>query len=172
MKKLLLILLCLPFIGFGQDENIEIIVKNFNNKYPISVSNYNSEDHNFRNGGPSTTTLLEKELFKNGFNVISNTVAVERANISNTYNSENQNIVYDTKSTIYYPSVYLIKLDITWDDKKLSQDYNGVHVDNSRWGWDFRVNILTGHVIDLANEGKIVATFEFVIKILLGLISL
>ena len=67
MKKLLLILLCLPIIGLGQTENIEIITRNFNNKYPITVNNYDPEDYSLMNDGPSTTTLLEKALFKNGF---------------------------------------------------------------------------------------------------------
>jgi len=162
MRKLLLILLCLPFIGFGQSETIEIIARDFNNKHPITVSNYDSEDLSLMNDGTSATTLLEKALFKNGFDVLSNAVAVERANISNTYNSGSQNIVYDTKSTIYYSSVYLIKLDIAWDNKRQSEDYRGKGRYGKVEGWDYRARVLNGSVIDLVNEGKIVATFEFV----------
>ena len=136
----------LSFSVIGQVENIEIISRDFNNKLPITVSNYDNEDVAFMNGNSSTTTLFENALFKNGFNIISNSVAVERANVSNTYNSDSQKILYDTKSTTYYSSVYLIKLDIAWYKMK---------------GREFRPDVLSGSVIDLVNEGKIVATFEF-----------
>jgi len=66
MKKLLLILLCLPMIGFGQNNKVEGVVKDYETFKPISYVNIYSEDELKNNSTGSISN-------KNGeFTIINN----------------------------------------------------------------------------------------------------
>ena len=147
MKKIFVILIVFVSLNtFAQEKlrKLKVVVRDFNKEMPISVASLGQDRLN-------AVGLLENALFTNGFNVISKSVAKEKAKISNTINeknnSTNQEIEIDTKSTTYYNSVYVVEITGTW---RADTGCGGV-VGSS----------ITGRIIDLVNDGKLVGTFTF-----------
>ena len=95
------------------------------------------------------TDALKNNLVMNGFKVISERVAKEKLEINNKINnsdsSYNQNITSGV--TKYVKSVYVITLNY---DYRADTGCGGRVISD-----------LSGQVVDLANDGQIVATFSF-----------
>ena len=78
MKKLLLILLCLPMIGFGQDDKIENTKFNFNKS-----NNYNTLEKKKSNQYSSSPSIYNlKKPIKNNNDTIANYLSTPKRNSS------------------------------------------------------------------------------------------
>ena len=77
MKKLLLILLCLPFIGFGQDDKIENTKFNFHKSNNYNTLENNSTYNQYYNS-PSIYNL--KKPIKNNNDTISSYILTPKSN--------------------------------------------------------------------------------------------
>ena len=86
MKKLILLLLFIPLVSFGQSrktkkalKKIEIKIKDFDVTQPISLNEIPNDKYNI-------VGEFENALFFQGFEVISNNVALDIVEFDNTIN--------------------------------------------------------------------------------------
>tara|TARA_X000000368_G_C23018074_1_gene706687 strand:+ start:342 stop:692 length:351 start_codon:yes stop_codon:yes gene_type:complete len=78
MRKLLLILLFLPFIGFGQNDKIENIKFNFHKS-----NNYNTLENKFSNQYSNSASIYNfKNLIKNNNDTIASYFLIPKRNSS------------------------------------------------------------------------------------------
>jgi hypothetical protein len=89
--------------------------------------------------------FVETALFNAGFNVVSNKVARESIKVANPLSPKNDTI--DVTRVTEYKSVYLVTLNGTFRPNigRCTEALSG----------------FSARVVDLANEGKLVATFNF-----------
>ena len=145
MKKLLLLLMFIPLVSLGQSKKakkilkkIEFKIKNFDASQPIMVDKL----------GNDTTNLsgeFENALFMEDYEVISNRVAQEIVEFNNPLNEENKNIKIQKYTQV--KAVYVLTVSGT-----VRADTGCGGVVPSR---------ITGRIIDMLNDGKLVGTFRF-----------
>ena len=92
MKKILLLLLIVPALSYGQSnkvkkilKKIEFKVRNFDASQPISLDNLDNDSTNL-------VGEFENALFFEGFDIISNRVASDIVEFNNPLNFYNKNI--------------------------------------------------------------------------------
>jgi len=143
MRKILFVILLLTSISsFGQSlKNLKVFcTDSFNPKASIMVQSANSDYIGI-------TDALKNNLVMNSFKVISEAVAKERIELSNkkqtTDTTVNQEI--SLGRTTYVKSVYVITFSYDY-----FQNTSGTYL-----------TALNGQVVDLANDGEIVATFSY-----------
>jgi hypothetical protein len=144
MKKILFsILLLISISSFGQSfKDLKVYCTDaFDPKVSITVRPPQSD-------GLDLAGALKNSLVTNDFKVISETVAKEQIELVNkkqtSDTTSNQEI--SAGKTTYIKSVYLITFNYKYDEYTYHP-----HVDLN----------LSGQVVDLANDGAIVATFSF-----------
>ena len=102
-----------------------------------------------RNDPCLAADALKNNLVINGFKVISERVAKEKVEISNKANTSDTTFNQDisTSKTTYLKSVYVITLNYNY---RPDTGCGGTVMSQ-----------LSGQIVDLANDGEIVATFSF-----------
>ena len=145
IKKLIFTLLFVPILSFGQSKKakkilkkIEFKIKNFDASQPIMVDKL----------GNDTTNLsgeFENALFMQDFDVISNRVAQDIVEFSNPFNKENKNIKIQKYTQV--KAVYVLTVS------------GAVRADTGCGG--VVPSRITGRIIDMLNDGKLVGTFRF-----------
>jgi hypothetical protein len=145
MKKIILLLLFIPFVSFSQSnktkrvlKKIEFNIKNFDASQPIMVDNLNNDRTNLEGE-------FETSLFMEGYDVISNRVAEEIMEFNNPLNEKNDIIKIRKYTKVY--AVYVLTVSGTW---RADTGCGGVVP-----------NRITGRIVDLLNEGRLVGTFRF-----------
>ena len=145
MKKLLLLLLFLPLVSLGQSQKakrilkrIEFKIKNFDASQPIMVDK-------LENDATNLSGEFENALFMENYNIISNRVAQEIVEFNNPLNQENKNIKIQKYTQV--SAVYVLTISGT-----VRADTGCGGVVPSR---------ITGRIIDMLNDGKLVGTFRF-----------
>lgn len=145
MKQFLLFITLLSFTNsYGQSlKNLKVFcTENFDPRASITVEG-------LQNDPVLAADALKNSLVMNGFKVISERVAKEKLEINNkgTTTESNFNQDISASQTTYMKSVYVVTLN-----------YN--YRDDTGCGGRVMSN-LSGQIIDLANDGQIVATFSF-----------
>jgi hypothetical protein len=143
MRKILFaILLLLSFSSFGQSlKNLKVYCTDeFNPKASITVQRANPDYIGI-------TDVLKNNLVMNGFKVISEAVAKERVELSNKKQTSDTTVNQDISlgKTTYIKSVYVITFSYDY-----FENASGTYLQG-----------LNGQVVDLANDGEIVATFSY-----------
>lgn len=110
-------------------------IKDFNKDAYISIE---------RLGNSEIEGLVENALFMSGFEVVSNKVAKDAVNISNTSDEE-----IEISRKVSYKSVYVVTVS--------GQYYLGAILGKCQRG----LLTFTARIVDLANNGKLVGTFRF-----------
>lgn len=152
MWKLTLLIL-FPFSTiFGQDftKKEEKRMKSILKKSSSSIRDFNKNSLMSieRTSNENVEALLENALFSAGFKVVSNKVAKEALNATNTRN-ENTNTIEISKS-LTFKSVYVITIS--------ANIFDGSVIGRSCGGY---LKSFTARIIDLASEGKLVGVFKF-----------
>ena len=146
MKKLLLLLLFVPIVSSGQSKKtkkvlkkIELKLRDFDVKQPISFKEIPNDKHNI-------VGEFENALFFQGFEVISNNVALDIVEFDNPLNQGNTNIKIQKYKEV--KSVYVVDIKSTFlPSLGMCGGYLPITI--------------TASIIDLLNEGKLVGTFKF-----------
>jgi hypothetical protein len=143
MRKLILfILISFAVPSFGQSlKNLKVFcTDNFNPKTSITVQRPTGDYIGIAD-------MLKNNLVMNNFKVISEAVAKERIELSNKKQFTDSTFNQDASlgKTTYVNSVYVITF--TYDN---FQNASGTYL-----------TALNGQVVDLANDGEIVATFSY-----------
>ncbi len=143
MKKILsTILLLISISSFGQSlKNLKVYcTDNFNPKASITVQPANPDYIGI-------TDALKNNLVMNGFKVISEQVARERVELSNKRQTSDTTVNQDISlgKTTYLKSVYVITFSYNSFENASGTYLTGIN----------------GQVVDLANDGEIVATFSY-----------
>jgi len=145
MRKLLsIILLLICTTSFGQSlKKLKVFcTDNFDPRASITVEA-------LRYDPVLATDALKNNLVMNGFKVISERVAKEKVEISNkgTTSDTTFNQEISAGKTTYLKSVYVITLNYNY---RADTGCGGTVMSD-----------MSGQIIDLANDGEIVATFSF-----------
>ena len=145
MKKILLLLMFIPIVSLGQSKKakrilnkIEFKIKNFDASQPIMVDKLDNDATNL-------SGEFENALFMENYDVISNRVAQEIFEFNNPLNAENTNIKIQKYTQV--TAVYVLTVSGT-----VRADTGCGGVVPSR---------ITGRIIDMLNDGKLVGTFRF-----------
>ena len=145
MKKVLLILLLAPVLGFGQSKKakkilkkIEFKIRNFDASQPISLDKLDNDNTNL-------VGEFENALFFEDFDVVSNRVASEIVEFNNPLNKENKNIKISKYTEV--KSVYVLTIS------------GATRADTGCGG--IVPSSITGRIIDMLNDGRLVGTFRF-----------
>ena len=153
MKKILLLLLAVPLLGFGQSKKtkkvlkkIEIKLKDFDVTQPISLNEVPNDKYNI-------VGEFENALFFQGFEVISNNVALDIVEFDNPLNQVNTSVKIQKYKEV--KSVYAIDIKSTFLPSF------------GMCGGSLPITI-TGSIIDLLNDGKLVGTFKFERKLFMA----
>lgn len=155
MKNFALVFLFfVPLFSFSQDfsrqeiQRIEKVLKRsitvlreFN---PASLINGKSLISVEMSGNPEIEEYVENALFRSGFEVVSNQVALDAVKISKSNSKENE-----TSNITAYNSVYLVKVS--------GQYFKGTFSGKCQKA----LSSFSGRIIDLADNGKLVGTFQF-----------
>ena len=151
MKKLLVLMLIIPLISFGQDftkkeiKRFEKVLKRSNSKIKEFNKNALVSVEKLKNS--ELEGVIENALFMSGFNVVSNSVAQSSVNITNPMNSEKENITIS--SSTEYKSVYVITVG--------GRYYSGAMIGRCQSA----LLSFSARIVDLANGGQLVGTFRF-----------
>ena len=141
-KNLFIILLLIGFSSFGQSiKNLKVYcTANFNRNASITVQPANPDYIGI-------TGALINNLVMNGFKVISETVAKERVELSNKKQTSDTTVNQEISlgKTTYIKSVYVITFSYDY-----FQNNSGTYLKG-----------LNGQIVDLTNDGEIVATFSY-----------
>ena len=145
MKTLFLVLLSASFsIINGQFlKNLKVFCsEKFDSRASITI-------HALEEDRCSAVSFLTNNLVMLGFKVVSESVAKEKVETSNKIQTTDSTLVQEISSgkTKYLNSVYLIALSYR---PRSEVSCSGIVMKD-----------MTGQVIDLANDGEIVATFSF-----------
>lgn len=145
MKKILLLLLIVPALSYGQSnkvkkilKKIEFKVRNFDASQPISLDNLDNDSTNL-------VGEFENALFFEGFDIISNRVASDIVEFNNPLNEDNNNIKISKYTEVN--SVYILTI-------------SGATRADTGCGGTVPSSI-TGRIIDMLDDGKLVGTFRF-----------
>lgn len=146
MKKLVLLgftILLMQFVNAQDYKKLNVFVTDlFDSRASITVEALNYDP-------VLATDALKNSLVMNGFKVISERVAKEKIELNNkgqvTDSSFNQDI--SLGKTTYLKSVYVVTLNY---QRRADTGCGGSVMSN-----------LSGQIVDLANDGQIVATFTF-----------
>ena len=145
MKKLILLLLLVPIVSFSQDKRtkkvlkkIELRVRGFDATQPISIEIPNDT---YNIGGE-----FENALFFEEFDMVSNRVASDIVKLNNPLNQNNLDIKLQKYREV--KSVYVI-------------DIKAVMLPTLTACGGAMPKTLTGSIIDMLNDGKLVGTFKF-----------
>lgn len=128
----------------GQDlKKLNVFVTdNFDSRASITVEALNQDP-------VIATDALKNALVMQGFKVISERVAREKVELNNKGQISDTSFNQDMSlsKTTYLKSVYIVTLKYQW---RPDMGCGGMVINN-----------LSGQIIDLANDGQIVATFSF-----------
>lgn len=145
MKQLLVILLLTPALAFGQSRKVKRIlkkmefkIKNFDASQPISLEKTDNDGANLRGE-------IESALFFQDFNVVSNRVATDIIEFNNPLDKENKKIEISKYTKV--KSVYVLTIS------------GATRTDTGCGG--IVPSRITGRIIDMLNEGKLVGTFRY-----------
>lgn len=146
MKNIAIILIVLCSIQVSAQKKIKnlsvFVTENFDPKTSITVTALNNDP-------VLAVNHLKNSLLMNGFKVISERVAQEKVEMSNkgevTDTTFNQDV--SVGKTTYVKSVYAITMSYQY---RADMGCGGQVISN-----------LTGQIVDLANDGELVATFNF-----------
>ena len=145
MKKLLLVLLFVPLVSFGQSKKVKKILK----KIEFKIRNYDSSQPLMIESPPNDLTNIsgefENAFFFEGFDIISNRVAQEIVEFNNPLNENNESIKIQKYTDV--KSVYVLTVS---GSTRADTGCGGV-VPSS----------ITGRIIDMLNEGRLVGTFRY-----------
>jgi len=156
MKNILLILTLLFVIGdsnslYAQKKirNLKVFISpDFNTKVSITVEGLSNDAEGVGN-------TLRSALLMGGFRVISERVAKEKLELKNKWQVDSSQFKQESsvKKTTYVNSVYVISMQ--YSTIAVLGCGNGVGIAN-----------ISGQIIDLLNEGNIVATFTYKMSML------
>ena len=143
MKKILLTTLLLVSISsFGQTINGMKVyfTDSFNPKASITVHRADGDNY-------GVTDAIQNSLLMNGYKVISEAVAKKRAELSNKVQISDSTLNQDISigNTTYVKSIYLVTFSF-----ETYENFSGTYL-----------LALNGQVVDLANDGELVATFTY-----------
>lgn len=145
MKRILILLLFFPLISLGQSKKskkiikkIEFKIRNFDASQPISLDKIGNDNTNL-------VGEFENALFFQGFDVVSNRVALDIVEFSNPLNRDNNSIKLSKYTEV--KSVYVLTI-------------SGANRPDTGCGGIVPSRI-TGRIIDMLNNGKLVGTFRF-----------
>tara|TARA_B100000767_G_C19444344_1_gene401329 strand:- start:60 stop:575 length:516 start_codon:yes stop_codon:yes gene_type:complete len=145
MKKIILLLLFIPLVSFGQSKKVKKIAKkmefkirSFDSSQPIMVDRLDNDTTNL-------SGEFENSLFMEGYEVISNRVAKEIVEFNNPLNQKNESIRVEKYNEV--KAVYVLTVSGT------------VRADTGCGG--FVPSRITGRIVDMLNDGKLVGTFRF-----------
>lgn len=145
MKKILSIIMILScIVGNGQNlKKLKVFAtESFDPRSSITVESNNYDPLR-------ATDVLKNSLVMSGFKVISERVAKEKFEIKNKGNLNDTSFNQDISAgrTTYIKSVYIITFSYNY---RLDMGCGGQVISD-----------LNGQIVDLANDGEIVATFSF-----------
>lgn len=144
MKKILFLFVCLPLLSFSQSKKVsrtlnkvEFNIRNFDASQPIMIEQLNDDTN--------LSGEFENSFFNEGFNIISNRIANEIVEFKNPLNTNNESITIEKYREV--SAVYVLTIS---GRTRLDTGCGG-SVPSS----------ITGRIIDMLNEGKLVGTFRF-----------
>ena len=144
-RRLIILLLLFPISNFAQSnkvkrtlKKIEFNMKSFDSSQPIMVDRLDYDQTNL-------SGEFENALFGEGFEVISNRVASEIIEFNNPNNKQNNKITIEKYTGISAVYVLTVSGSTRWDTGC------GGSVPNR----------VTGRIIDMLNDGKLIGTFRF-----------
>ena len=145
MKKLILLLLFIPILSHSQSKKvkrtlkkIEFKISNFDASQPIMVDRIGNDITNI-------SGEFENALFMEGFDVISNRVATEIVEFNNPLNKENDKIRVEKYTGV--KAVYVLTVS---GSTRADTGCGGVVPSR-----------ITGRIVDMLNDGKLIGTFRF-----------
>ena len=145
IKFLLIIFIISPMLFFGQSKKlertlkkVEFKIRNFDSSQPIMIDRLSNDVTNL-------SGEFENSLFMEGFDIISNRVAQQIVEFNNPLNESNENIKIQKYTEV--KAVYVLTI-------------SGTFRADTGCGGKVPSNI-TGRIIDMLNDGKLVGTFRF-----------
>ena len=147
MKKLTLLLLFIPLVSFGQSKkakrilnknSVDFKIRNFDSSQPMMIDRLENDYTNLAGE-------FENALFFEGYDIISNRVAKEIVEFNNPLNKDTESVKIEKYTEVN--AVYVLTIS---GQMRRDTGCGGVVPAN-----------ITGRIIDLLNDGKLVGTFRF-----------